>query len=103
MAREAAAVRLRRAVFIALAAAAMIVAVPSLATAASPTKGATYRNGSFGDETMVELEVSRRGKGLAEVSIDMFMRCSNGIQELGSLLWLSLDPPIVGLLWRVAG
>ena len=40
-----------------------------------------------GDDTAVELQVSRRGKGLAGVSIDMFMRCSNGIRELGSLLW----------------
>jgi hypothetical protein len=85
---KASSVRVRRAVCIALVAAAMMVAAPSLATAASPTKGATYRNGSFGDDTRVELTVSRRGKGLAEVSIDMFMRCSNGIQELGSLLWL---------------
>lgn len=72
----------------ALAATAIMLTAPAPATAASPTKGATYR-GDFGEDTMVEVRVSRSGKGFADVSIDMFIRCSNGIQQLGSLLWFA--------------
>jgi hypothetical protein len=86
--------RVRRAACMAVAAAAVLIVAPSPATAASPTKGATYRYGDFGERTMVELQVSRRGRSLAEVDLDLFMRCSNGVEELGSLLWLSgLESP----------
>ena len=72
----------------AVAAAALLIAAPSPATAAPPTKGASYHYGGFSSDTAeVHLEVSRRGRSLADVSLFLFMRCSNGVEHLGSLLW----------------
>src|SRR5215218_6506856 len=81
--------RVRRAVCIAVAAAAMHVAA-SPATAASPTKGATYEYDPLdGGSTGAELTVSRSGRALAYVFLHMSGPCTNGRDGGGLIVWSS--------------
>ena len=83
---RASSMRVSRAACMAVAAAAMLITAPSPATAASPTKGATYDYGrAF--ENQVTLQVSRRGGAVTSVEILLFYGCSNGRDGLESFNW----------------
>jgi hypothetical protein len=70
----------------AVAAATLLIAAPSPATAASPTKGATYEYGHAFENT-VSLQVSRRGGAFTYAEIVLFYECSNGREGLESFIW----------------
>jgi hypothetical protein len=87
---RASAVTVRRAVCIAVAAAAILSAGASSATAAHPTKGAEYAHQS--ERTEVIFRVSRNGKRLKEIFLALTMRCSNGREGVALFLGIEQDP-----------
>ncbi len=76
--------RVSAAAYIAVAAAVISSAVASPATAAQPTKGASYEYDSLSVITSANFRVSRSGKTLTDVVLTVWMRCSNGREAPGN-------------------
>jgi hypothetical protein len=77
----------RRVVYVAVAAVAIPIAGAVPASAARPVKGATYEYGPTeiisADTTSVSFRVSRRGRTLMDIFVNVPLPCSNGRKRLG--------------------
>ena len=83
----------RRAAYSAVAAAVISSAVASQAAAAQPTKGARYEYDSVRTITSANFRVSRSGKALTDLTLMMWLRCSNGRESAAIFFGFAQERP----------